>query len=649
MKALALRSRWRNASLRNKVFSAVAMAIIPLLVAIGLLAQQQHNGRIQDARLTAHRESRVIQGELIKMMVDGETAVRGFLLTQDPSFLAPFDKAKRDVPVLLESLAQHEAKEDHQDLTRLHALVDRELEMLGVMVARPLSDRDIRTAKLGMDDLRSEIDQISSVEDADVRRLLGAQSALADLSLLILVLGGLGAVAGALIAGGLVMGGIVKRLRLVTENAGRLVGEDELEEFRLDEDEIGVLALRIRDTAALLRTRDKALHQAVTEADHANSSKSEFLSRMSHELRTPLNGILGFSQLLEMDGDLTPDQRESITQIGSAGSHLLSLINEVLDLSRIEAGHLSVSLEPVSLDEIVGECVALMKPLANQRGLTLVVESDPEQADLFARADRQRLKQLLLNLLSNATKYNRAGGKITVAYGMHADGLNEISVTDTGLGIPPDKLERLFVPFDRLDIPDEQEQGTGLGLSLSEKLARLMDGALSVVSEVGHGTRFSLLLRPATAPVEAIQAMPTLDIGQPHIASEDWSEVLYIEDNPSNTRLVERILKRRPFVRLHSVMQGQLGLELAHELIPEMILLDMNLPDMTGDDVLARLRSDPATASIPVVMLSADATKGQIQRMLEAGAAAYITKPLDVRKFLDTIDEVLMTGAHVHV
>ena len=375
--------------------------------------------------------------------------------------------------------------------------------------------------------------------------------------------------------------------------------------------------------------------EAHAEAERANRAKSEFLSRMSHELRTPLNSIIGFGQLLEMD-DLDEDQREYTGRILQGGRHLLELINEVLDISRIESGNLGISLEPVDAQAAVAEALELIRPMADDRGLR-VVAPDVEDEPSYVLADQQRLKQILLNLLSNAVKYNREGGSITVSLEEASDTLR-IAVADTGKGLTAEQLERLFVPFDRLGA-DGDTEGTGLGLALSKRLAEAMNGKLAVQSEPSVGTIFVLELaaeEPAPPEVSpAAQSARELEAGP----GEHEFKVLYIEDNLSNLRLVEQILSHRPGVELLAAMQGGLGLELAERQQPDLVILDLHLPDIPGAEVLARLRRQTATADLPVVILSADATPGRVQRLLEAGAQAFLTKPLDVRRFLELIDE----------
>jgi PAS domain S-box-containing protein len=388
----------------------------------------------------------------------------------------------------------------------------------------------------------------------------------------------------------------------------------------------------VTDRVELARSQ-RAAQQA---AEDANRAKSEFLSRMSHELRTPLNAVLGFGQLLALD-DLGEEQRESVDHILKGGRHLLDLINEVLDISRIETGKLPLSPEPVLVAELVEESVDLVRPLARQRSLNLV--TDPAgSCDCFMFADRQRVKQVLLNLLSNAVKYNRNGG--TIALSCDTDEHHvRVAVADSGVGMRPDQLDRIFTPFERLGAEQTDVEGTGIGLALSLRLAEAMGGTINVQSTLGEGSTFTLELPRVEGPVERYER---LGGGQP--APEDATPpeartiVLHIEDNLSNLSLVERIMAQRSDIEVVAAMQGRLGLELAREHQPVLVLLDLHLPDMHGEQVLQRLRDDPETASIPVVIVSADATPGQVQRVLASGAAAYLTKPIDVRELLAQVD-----------
>jgi signal transduction histidine kinase/ActR/RegA family two-component response regulator len=403
------------------------------------------------------------------------------------------------------------------------------------------------------------------------------------------------------------------------------------------------LALRdALDEQARLKQGEREAREA---AEAANHSKSEFLSRMSHELRTPLNAVLGFGQLLDLD-ELTESQQEAVDQILKGGRHLLDLINEVLDISRIESGTLPLSPEPVLVGELLRDTVELMRPLADHRHIQIV--ADPGVgADVHVLADRQRLKQILLNLIANAIKYNRDRGTVAVSCETVDSAELRITVADTGPGIRPEHLAQLFVPFERLGAERTDVEGTGVGLALSRRLAEAMGGTLDVVSVLGEGSRFSVQLsivegplehyeRASGAPSGAIVPAPT-ESAEPKLRHK----VLYIEDNLSNVRLMERVFERRSDVQLIPAMQGSLGVALAREHRPALILLDLHLSDVNGDEILRQLRNDPVTATTPVVIVSADATAGQVERLLAEGATSYLTKPLDVQDLLAVLDDAI--------
>jgi PAS domain S-box-containing protein len=404
----------------------------------------------------------------------------------------------------------------------------------------------------------------------------------------------------------------------------------------LDADGHPVYLLGISEDITDRRMADAQIRESKEVAERANRAKDEFLSRMSHELRTPLNAVLGFAQILEIE-DPTPDQRESIRQILAAGRHLLGLIDEVLDVSRIATGRLSLSSEPVSVTDALTEAADLIRPLAVGRGIRLRID---DADGLHVLADRQRLKQVLLNLLSNGVKYNREGGDILVTWAHVTPDRLAIRVADTGLGIAAEAMARLFDPFDRLGAETSGVEGTGLGLALSKGLIEAMGGTVKAESEVGAGSAFTIELLLAEPPVDRFEReWGALEV-QPSQVTPSRT-ILYIEDNVSNLRLIERIISDRPHVRLLSAMQASLGLELARDHLPDLILLDLHLPDMAGDEALRRLRQDPRTRTIPVVMISADATQAQIERLLAAGADEYLTKPLDVKRFLEVVEAML--------
>ena len=408
------------------------------------------------------------------------------------------------------------------------------------------------------------------------------------------------------------------------------------------------ITARKESEAILIRTRDEA-DRAREEAEDANAAKSEFLSRMSHELRTPLNAILGFGQLLELE-EQNENNRESTEQILKAGRHLLELINEVLDISRIETGRMAMSLETVSVAEVARETLDLVRAMAAQSGISLRAEA-LFSSPITVVGDRRRVKQVLLNVVSNAIKYNHAGGSVTLSLEAVAANADEgecervrLCVTDTGIGIAPEKRERLWVPFDRLDAETTGVEGTGIGLALSHRLAQAMNGRLDVRGETQGSTFWLELPRAASLPTLSDADLSGIIPATSPAVSTRWV-ALYIDDNLPNVQLVQGILARRPEVRLLTALQGALGLELAQQHCPDIILLDLHLPDINGDEILRRLRENPATRNIPVVMISADATPGQTERLLRAGANDYLSKPFDIGHFLRVLDSCIALPA----
>ncbi len=406
--------------------------------------------------------------------------------------------------------------------------------------------------------------------------------------------------------------------------------------------------MRNSDLADLLEMRRAELERLNAELKIASQAKTDFLSRMSHELRTPLHAVLGFAQLLEMDS-LSPEQRENVAQISKAGRHLLELINEVLDMARIEAGRLSISPEPVPLQLVVREVLDLVAPMAREGEVSLD-DGTADAPDMHVLADRQRLKQVLLNLLSNAIKFNRKRGMVVVSSERTAEDKLRIKVSDTGPGIAQERMSRLFAPFERLGAEQAGVEGTGLGLALTKRLVEGMGGTLGVESAVGVGSTFWMELPLTPGPVERLED-ETRDLPEPRPLepSQIAHVILYIEDNLSNLKLIQRLLVHRPEIRILPAMQGRLGLELARQHRPQLILLDLHLPDIPGEELLRLLQEAPETRAIPVVVISADATPGQIKRMRAAGARAYLTKPLDARWFLNLLDEVLLPGRETPV
>jgi signal transduction histidine kinase/CheY-like chemotaxis protein len=399
--------------------------------------------------------------------------------------------------------------------------------------------------------------------------------------------------------------------------------------------ESSVMQTQIDQMQADILRNSKQLQLANTELRQANTAKSEFLSRMSHELRTPFTAVLGFGELLNLT-DLDDEQHEMVGTILKSAKHLLDMLDDILDISRIEAGHLSILVEPVAIHSVVNDAADLIRPLAKSYKIDVTTDTDSTK-HLYVGADRQRLRQVLINLMSNAVKYNSFGGTVKIVASQRGGDRVRIAVTDNGRGIPPEKMARLFTPFDRLEANERGIEGTGLGLALSRQLAESMGATLSVQSEVGVGSTFSIelpVVEPAALDELRMEYEQVVDIR--HYDRE--RTILYVEDTIANTQLVERILLRRPAVTMTTVPTGGGALDLSMRNKPDLIILDLHLPDMTGDEVLKHLKANAATENIPVIILSADATKRQQEELFEMGAVAYLTKPVGVKELLEAVD-----------
>jgi len=404
-------------------------------------------------------------------------------------------------------------------------------------------------------------------------------------------------------------------------------------------DVIGYLLIGT-DSSARKRAESE-LNEAMDVAEKANRAKTDFLSAMSHELRTPLNAVLGFAQLMETGSPApTPSQKRNLDQILKAGWYLLELINEILDLALIESGKVTLSHEPVSLPEVMLECRAMIEAQAQKRGIGM--KFPRFETPYFVQADRTRVKQVLINLLFNAIKYNKPGGAVSVEYTLGAKDSIRISVRDTGAGLAAEQVAQLFQPFNRLGKETSTEEGTGIGLVVTKRLVELMGGTIGVDSVVGVGSVFWIELTLTAAPQLALREAEGPALAQAQAPpGTPLRTLLYVEDNPANLELVEQLIARRPDMRLLSAAEGNLGIEFARAYQPEVILMDINLPGISGIAAMKILRADPSTAHIPIIALSANAVPRDIEKALEAGFFNYLTKPIKVDKFMDALDSAL--------
>ncbi len=626
----------------------VAVPLVALIAVTSSSLVLQHSERQErQVALTASTVNSSAQ-QIIADSVNAETGLRGYVATDDPLFLQPYNltltRIARDRAALRAAAV---AEGDSRAERTVEAATTKEMAELAQMrsaVSAGASATALKPAlvngKKTMDVLRSQIAALANgpaaivmARRADITRM---ESAIDLVSIAGLVLGILAGVIGV----ALFASGISGRVTVAAANADRLGEGQPLEPVQGAGDELGQLADSLVRAEGLLVSRTTELVTARDEAVLASQAKNSFLSSTSHELRTPLNAVLGFTQLLQLS-DLSNEDQDAVERILAAGRHLLALINELIDIARIESGEFSLSVEPVAVQPVVEETCQLMTPLAADRSVTVSLQCP--WPGLAVRADRQRLSQILVNLVSNAIKYNRDGGTVTITCRATSPDQATLTVADTGPGIPPTDLERIFVPFERLGAEQTAIEGTGIGLPLARAFAEAMKGQLTAASVPGEGATLTVTL-PRTSDIlqtpEDDYTAPVALTAPDGQAGADI-RILYIEDNPANIEVVARFMKSRPNLRLQSVTSGQAGLEVASREAPDLILLDLHLPGLHGDEVLRRLREKPATARIPVAILSAEAAPAVIRRMRSSGVIAYLTKPLDLTELGQLLDSFM--------
>jgi len=596
--------------------------------------------------------------ELLSALVDAETGERGYALTGDAAFLQPYLAVSSKVQEQLRALQQLAvAGESKRILAAITPMVDAKLAELARVIELRRSENLAEmlavvregTGKRLMDRIRGQLQDFDRTEQGIlVQNQAALRLYLNRLRIIIMAVSVLILLA-ALAAVYLFHRHSVQLLKnLVHRETEHLLHLQEETNGQLSRANLTLVAneTELGATLGALKEKNQELETAIGVADKANQAKSEFLSSMSHELRTPLNAILGFAQLMETAAPPpTPAQKLSIEQILQAGWYLLELINQILDLAVIESGRLSLSAEPVSLGEVLANCQSMVEAQGRTRGLELTWTAFA--APSFVHADRLRLKQVLLNLLSNAIKYNKPGGTVAVECTAINPRRIRISVRDSGPGISKGHLKQLFEPFNRLGQEHGPEEGTGIGLVMSKLLVQLMGGVMGVESTVGVGSVFWFELNrseppeflgsreePAPGPLAAVATANAP-------AAPRVRTVLYIEDNPANLDLVGRLLGRRADLVFLSAGDATRGFALARQQRPDVILMDINLPGLSGIRAMGMLQDDEATSGIPVLAVSANAMAGDIAAGLEAGFFRYLTKPIHIQEFMTAIDEAL--------
>jgi len=628
----------------------MVVVTVPLIALIGVtsasLALQYKERQVRSVAITASALNTAAQ-QVLSDAVNAETGARGYAATREPVFLQPYDvivaRVTRDRAALRAAAVAEGDSAAERAAAATMAQVMAGLARLRSAVsagAPPAAlTATLVSEKRAMDTLRGQLAGLTRAPSAVTRAARGnitrMESVIGAVSIAGLALGLLAGVSGVM----LFASGISRRIARAAANADRLGEGQPLVPVPAPRarDELGQLARSLLHTEQLLASRTTELITARDEAVRASQAKNAFLSSTSHELRTPLNSVLGFTQLLQLS-DLSQEDRDAVEHILAAGRHLLALINELIDIARIESGEFSLSVEPVAVQPVVQETCQLMAPLAADRSVT--VSQSCSWPGLAVNADRQRLRQILVNLVSNAVKYNRPGGTVTITCQAAGPSQATVTVADTGPGIPAADLKRIFNPFERLGAERTAIEGTGIGLPLARAFAEAMHGQLTAASTPGEGATFSIIL-PRT-PDMARAAPGDAGIPVPRTARDDLAgagtRVLYIEDNPANIEVVSRFMKTRPGMALQSVTTGQAGLDAAARDVPDLILLDLHLPGLHGDEVLRRLRENPVTARIPVAVLSAEAAPAVIRHMRASGVIAYLTKPLDLTELGDVLD-----------
>lgn len=635
-----LERTWQDLPLGFKGVIVIALPLAVLLASLAsLYVRELQSTQLENQLKHALQNQRDIQ-TVHTHLLEASTGVRDYLLTGDKHFLTNFFEAEKMLPKVIATLEQRlESEQQKQRLFVITPLVTKNLADL-----KSLSDHETAVASDDLiaqfksqvetlDKLRKEIEALNAEEsllvEQDQRKIFLQRQQNITVTLIATVAG----IIGSLVAVWIFSRTIVKRVRLLRDSAGHLARAEALDLPSSSRDELGQLSDELDHASQLLAKNISDALQARQEAEEASASKSMFLSRTSHELRTPLNAILGFAQLLEQDLP-AGKHRDSVSLILGAGKHLLKLINEVLEIARIESGEITLELSPTPINNLLEEATHYIAPIGKIRDIEIQCAIAP---DLWARANRQKLLQVVLNLLSNALKYGPASAAVRLNAYQRQQSI-VIEVEDSGSGIPHALKERLFTPFDRLGAENTKIEGTGLGLALSKQIMLAMQGNIGV----SNAQSLFWIEIPACEADNSI-AQPVIEepARQSPASRSNKHTILYVEDNVSNRALVEAIVQRQPDLRIHCVVSIKDAKRYLNEVEPSLLLIDLNLPDGSGEILVNYIKSESRLSHIPMMILSADALPETTARLTAAGVSYYMTKPLDVALFNKKIRELI--------
>jgi signal transduction histidine kinase/CheY-like chemotaxis protein len=628
---------WQDLSLTTKGIVLNALPLTVLLGSLALIFESEQQAALLERRVQNALQIQQDIQTLQTLLLEASTGVRDFLLTGNRQFLGGYESARQSMPHLLSSLEHNLDDRSQQHLLEvIHPLVAKNLDDLAILASHSEDEAD--EALIGkfssqgnaLNQLRAHLDRMSLRESAivnqDKKEVIYERKRNLRITLMAVIAG----VVGSLIGVWLFTQTIVARVKTIRDSAIHLVKGEPLALPSISRDELGELTSELEHASQLLTQSAQEAHLARVDAEEASAAKSNFLSRTSHELRTPLNAILGFAQILEND---LPEgrQKDSATLIHNAGQHLLKLINEVLDISRIESGDISMSMEVIALNSLLEEAYHYLKPLEKVRDITIETQFEP---GLNVRADRQRLLQVILNLLANALKYGPENTSVRFS-AYRQQGQIRVDVQDQGLGIPAALRSRLFTPFDRLGAERTVTEGTGLGLVLSKQLMDAMGGQIGVAEDqslfwISLPESAQAIHNPLPQAATAIAA----DTRPAAASSHSKRHILYVEDNHSNQALIEAIMSKHRHLKLHLAASLQESMVWLRDMQPDLLLLDLNLPDGSGESLIQHIQSSRQDLqATPIVVLSADALPDTMQRLNALGITHYFTKPLNVAAF----------------